>query len=131
MDKSSILKAFNNHLFEFVDDIISIFPENNDIKTTKTFFEITKKGNATLLIKIWFTYVHTPYGELLENDDLEYFVNKDYSEDMSNLSNAKDILSSIDKIRQPIKAMSDSNKEHSLKYLKNLNKLSKLYNESK
>lgn len=63
MDKSSILKAFNNHLFEFVDDIITIFPENNDIKTTKTFFEMTKKGNVTLLIKIWFTFVETPYGE--------------------------------------------------------------------
>ena len=43
MDKSTVLKAFNNHFFEFIDDIIGIFPENNDIKTTKTFFEMTKR----------------------------------------------------------------------------------------
>ena len=131
MDKSSILKAFNNHLFEFIDDLIVIFPDNNDMKTTKTFFEMTKKGNVTLLIKIWFTYVHTPYGELLEQGNLEYFINKDYSEDMVNLTNARDILSAIDKIRNPIKDMSDSSKENALKYLNNLNKLSKLYNDHK
>ena len=48
MDKSTVLKAFNNHLFEFIDDVISAFPNNNDVKTTKTFFELTKKGNVTL-----------------------------------------------------------------------------------
>ena len=32
---SSLLKAFNNHLLEFVEDVIRIFPENLDIKTGK------------------------------------------------------------------------------------------------
>ena len=128
MDKSTVLKAFNNHFFEFVDDIIGIFPENNDIKTTKTFFEMTKKGNATLLIKVWYTYVYKPYADILDAGDLDFFINKDYSEDMAGLTNAKDILASIDKIRNPIKEMSDANKAHSLSYLTNLNKLSNIYN---
>lgn len=128
MDKSTVLKAFNNHFFEFIDDIIGIFPENNDIKTTKTFFEMTKKGNATLLIKVWYTYVYKPYAEILDAGNLDFFINKDYSEDMSSLTNAKDILASIDKIRNPIKEMSDANKAHSLSYLTNLNKLSNIYN---
>lgn len=128
MDKSTVLKAFNNHFFEFVDDIIGIFPENNDIKTTKTFFEMTKKGNATLLIKVWYTYVYKPYADILDAGDLDFFINKDYSEDMAGLTNAKDILASIDKIRNPIKEMSDTNKAHSLSYLTNLNKLSNIYN---
>jgi hypothetical protein len=128
MDKSTVLKAFNNHFFEFIDDIIGIFPENNDIKTTKTFFEMTKKGNATLLIKVWYTYVYKPYAEILDAGNLDFFINKNYSEDMSSLTNAKDILSSIDKIRNPIKEMSDANKAHSLSYLTNLNKLSNIYN---
>jgi hypothetical protein len=42
-----------------------------------------------------------------------------------------EILISIDKIRNPIKEMSDENKQHSLKYLKNLNKLSKMYDDQK
>ena len=45
---SSLLKAFNNHLMEFLDDVIRIFPENLDIKTGKTFAEGLKKaGYAT------------------------------------------------------------------------------------
>tara|TARA_B100001175_G_C19443956_1_gene607728 strand:- start:732 stop:1127 length:396 start_codon:yes stop_codon:yes gene_type:complete len=131
MDKSTVLKAFNNHLFEFIDDVISAFPDNNDIKTTKTFFELTKKGNVTLLIKAWYTHVYIPYNDILAADNLEFFITKDYSQDISNLPNMSEILVSIDKIRNPIKEMSDENKQHSLKYLKNLNKLSKMYDDQK
>ena len=31
----SILKAFNNHMFEFIDDFIVIFPEDLDIRTSR------------------------------------------------------------------------------------------------
>ena len=72
--------------------------------------------------------MYKPYAEILDAGNLDFFINKDYSEDMSSLTNAKDILSSIDKIRNPIKEMSDANKAHSLSYLTNLNKLSNIYN---
>ena len=78
-DTSTILRGFNNHLFEFLDDIISIFPENSDLKTAKTFFEFTKKGNVTILIKMWHEFVYKPYGVLLEQGELEHFITKDYS----------------------------------------------------
>ena len=35
----SLLKAFNNHFLEFIEDVIKIFPENLDIMTAKTFLE--------------------------------------------------------------------------------------------
>jgi hypothetical protein len=38
-DKSTILKTFNTHFFDFLDDIISIFPENTDIKTARKSFD--------------------------------------------------------------------------------------------
>lgn len=129
MDKSSVLKAFNNHFFEFIDDVIRILPDNNDIKTSKTFFETTKKANATIIIKVWYTYIQVPYGEMLESGNIDFFINKDYSTDLANLSNANEIVSAIDKVREPIKDMGDENKQHSLKYFNNLNKLSKLYND--
>ena len=31
------LKSFNNHLIEFIDDLIKIYPEDLDLKTSKTF----------------------------------------------------------------------------------------------
>ena len=33
MDKTTILKAFNNQFEEFLEDVEVLFPENNDIKT--------------------------------------------------------------------------------------------------
>ena len=126
-DKTTLLRTFNTLYFQFLEELISIFPENIDIKSSKTFFEITKKANPSLLIKIWKTYVSGPYGETLANGDLDYFINKDYSEDLVNLNNAADILKAIDKLRAPIKELSEENKNHSLDYLQKLNKLSDAY----
>jgi hypothetical protein len=130
-DKSTILRGFNNQLFEFLDDIISIFPDNYDLKTAKTFFEFTKKGNVTILIKMWYEFVYKPYGVLLEEGKLEHFITKDYSDDLVYMTNSKDILYAIDKIRKPLNNLSDESKTICLSYLNNLNKLSNAYNESK
>lgn len=126
-DKSKILTAFNNHFFEFIDDIITIFPENTHIQSSKTMFTITKKINVTLLIKIWGTFIEQPYGELLQQGNIEYFINKDYTEDVNLLKNSQDVLKGIDGLRNPIKNMSEDNKAHSLEYLNNLCRLSKAY----
>ena len=50
---SSLLKAFNNHLLEFTDDIIRIFPQNLEIKTGKTFIEGIKRVNPKKIITYW------------------------------------------------------------------------------
>lgn len=127
-DKSAILKAFNNHFFEFFDDLINIVEDNTDIKSSKKFLSLTKLANASLIIKIWYQFISTPYKSYFDNDDLDYFANKDYSEDLSQLSNAEDTLKALDKFRVPLKSLDQSNKEKCLEYLKNLCKLSDLYN---
>ena len=49
---SSILSAFNNHLIEFIDDIITIFPENKNLKITRTALEAWKRINPKSIILI-------------------------------------------------------------------------------
>ena len=127
-DKSTVLRAFNTHLVEFLDDIISIIPGNVGLVTTKNSFEMYKKANPTLLIKIWYSYVYMPYAEIIEKGDLDFFINKDYSEDLSYLQNSKSILNAIDTLREQIKEMSETNRNHSLEYIRNLCKLSNMYN---
>jgi hypothetical protein len=127
VNKSKLLKVFNTHFFEFIDDIIKIFPENLDVKSSRILFELTKKANPSLLVKLWHQFVHIPYNEVLCAGNLEYFINKDYSNDVGNLSNSSDVLVAIEKLRNPIKEMSDENRKHSLEYLNNLNKLSDAY----
>ena len=101
-DKSTVLRAFNTHLVEFLDDIISIIPGNVGLVTTKNSFEMYKKANPTLLIKIWYSYVYMPYAEIIEKGDLDFFITKDYSEDLSYLQNSKNILKAITELQEAI-----------------------------
>lgn len=126
-DKSSILKAFNKHFFEFFEEMSKIFPDNLEINSAITLFEITKKANPTMIIKIWNKFVEIPYGNLLNDGNIGYFINKDYTEDVKEMPNAENVIRGINVIRNPIKEMSDENKNHSLNYLQNLCKLSKAY----
>jgi basic membrane lipoprotein Med (substrate-binding protein (PBP1-ABC) superfamily) len=126
-DKSTILKTFNSHFFEFIQDIINLFPENTDLKSTKTAMELIKKANPTVIIKAWNTYVYEKYKDVINNGDISFFFDKDYKNDLTNLSNSGDIMKAIDKMREPVKDVSEENKAHSLKYIQNLCKLSNLY----
>lgn len=127
MDKSSITKAFNKTLFEFLDEIIVIVPENGDVKNTRMFLDMIRSANPALIIKLWFSSVYEPYVEQIENNDLSFFIDKNYVDDTQYLLNAKDVMQGIDKIRQPIREMSETNKAVSMKYLQKLSKLSQLY----
>jgi hypothetical protein len=126
-DKSTILRAFNTHFFEFLDDIIRIIPDNRDISVAKTSFETIKRANPTIILKVWHQFVYSPYKDVIEEGNISFFFEKDYGSDLANLNNAGEIMKTIDKIRQPIKEMSDENKAHSTKYIQNLSKLSMTY----
>ena len=128
-DKTTLLRAFNTHLIEFLDDIITILPDNVGLVTTKNSFEMYKKANPTLLIKIWYSYVYLPYAEIIEKGDLDFFINKDYSEDLSYLQNSGAVLNAIDTLRSQIRDMSETNRNHSLEYIRNLCKLSNMYSQ--
>lgn len=128
-DKSSILRAFNTHLFDFMDDLIGIFPNNNDLVLAKSSFDTIKKANPTAIIKAWLKFVYHPYKDVIDNGDISFFFDKDYSDDLSTVSNANKILNIIDTLRSPIKEMGDTNKEHTIKYIQNLSKLSMMYND--
>jgi hypothetical protein len=128
-DKSSILRAFNTHFFDFIEDLLGIFPNNNDLVVAKTSFDTIKKANPTAIIKAWLKFVYHPYKDVIDNGDISFFFDKDYSDDLSTVSNANKILNIIDTLREPIKEMGDANKEHTTKYIQNLSKLSMMYND--
>jgi hypothetical protein len=126
-DKSTVLKAFNTLFFDFIEDILTIFPENEDIKVSKEFFTTVKRANPTALLKAWNTYVYTPYAGIIDSGNIDFFFNKNYEDDLTILSNAKDIMKAIDTIREPVRNMSEINKAHSMKYIQKLSTLSTMY----
>ena len=129
MDKTTVLKAFNTLFFTFLDDVISIFPENEQLTVAKTSFETIKKMNVTAMIKAWNHFVFLPYQAQIEASDISFFIDKDYGNDITHLSNSDDIMQTIDKFRDPIRQMSEENKSHSMNYMKKLSQLSQMYSK--
>lgn len=129
-DKTTLLRTFNTHLFEFIDDIIRIFPDNKDIQTAKLSFQTIKKANPTAIIKVWYTNIYLHYNEQIDNGNIDFFFQKDYSEDLSPLSNSKEIIKIIDTLRVPVSNMSETEQGFTIKYLQNLSKISMLYNST-
>lgn len=128
-DKSLLMNAFNTQLFEFFDDIECIITEDTSVKKAKNALLVIKKVNPSLIIKIWYVYIYSKYKTEIENNNIDFFIDKDYKNDLEYMNKSDDIIKNIDKIREPIKNMSKENQEKSFKYIKNLCILSKLYSE--
>jgi hypothetical protein len=123
------MRAFNNHFFDFLDDIITIVPNNVDLPTSRDSFMTIKRANPTSIIKAWYLHIYTPYKNVINKGDITFFFDKDYYEDISHLSNVDNIMKIIDTLRTPIRDMGETNKEHSMKYIQNLTELSRVYSE--
>ena len=129
MDKTTILKAFNNQFEEFLEDVEMLFPDNSDIKTTKTGLTMLRKANPKMIVSVWYRHICIKYEDEIEKENLEYFLTKDYSSDLKmDEGAANKVLDGIDKIRVPLRQLDAENKKKAIQYLKNLNQLSKIYN---
>ena len=128
MDKSQILKGFNEHFTEFVEDIERVFPDDNDIATVKTAFVQMRKANPKLIIKAFNEYFLNKYRDEIESGNINFFINKDYNSDLSNMGGDSDyILKKIDVLREPVKNMKDEDQQKVVKYIQNLSKLCDIY----
>ena len=121
---SSLLKAFNNHLLEFIEDVIRIFPENLDIKTGKTFIEGIKRVNPKKIITYWRDNILNLYEAEISNGDITFFINKDYKNDIGTEEHSLKVLEDIRKL---VRGTTQENKEKAMKYIQNLTKICKLY----
>ena len=124
---SSILSAFNDHFIEFVNDIQNVFPNDKDLLVAKNSFLAIRKANPKMIIKIWNSYIVNNYRAQIEEGNLDFFMNKDYTNDLENADNSGKIQEAIDRLRNPIKAMTKENQEKTMKYIQNLTKLAIIY----
>jgi hypothetical protein len=120
---NNILTAFNDHFIEFVSDIQNVFPEDADILTAKNALITIRKANPKMIVKIWNAYIVGKYKPEIESGNLEFFMNKDYSQDVSGASNSDKIMESINRLREPIKHMTPESQAKTMKYIQNLTKL--------
>ena len=123
MDKKLLVKTFNNHLCEFIDDVISVFPREVDLLTSRTFIKGVIKVKPKVIIQYWYQHIYLKYKTQIDSGDFEFFLRKDYNNDVTD----NDVLSSIEKMRVKIAGLSNESREKAVTYAKNLSKISVLY----
>ena len=130
----SFLKAFNNHLKEFITDITTVLPKDSELRTTKFFLEGLIKIKPSQIIKAWKLYIIEPYKLQINKGDYNFFLNKDYTNDIDKAwddGNSNDILTAISRIRIKLKNLDEIDKKKTIKYVQNLSKLCELYHKDK
>jgi hypothetical protein len=126
-DKSIVLKAFMNQFTDFVEDVQSVFPDNADIDSAKTALFLLKKTNPRILLNTWITFIAEPYGAQIEQGDIGFFLEKDYTQDLEYMGNA--VMQKVDTFRKPVREMGPENQAKTMKYIQNLTKLATLHGE--
>ena len=87
-----------------------------------------RKANPKMIVSVWYRYICSKYEVEIEKENLEYFLTKDYVDDLKmDAGAANKVLEGIDKIREPLRHLDTDNTKKAIQYLKNLNQLSKIY----
>ena len=119
----SLLKVFNTHLVEFLDDFQSVI-NSSELKTAILFINTTKKINPSMFIKGWDTYIYIPYKSKIESGDFTFFLEKNYSEDVQDDNKILDIINTI---RVELKNLNETDRKKVIKYVQNLTKICEMY----
>jgi hypothetical protein len=125
VSKSLILKGFNQHFEEFIEDIQSVFPYDDEVTTMKNLLYIMKKTNPKLILETWNSYITIPYKEPIEQSDISFFINKDYSD--LDIVITDNVSNFIERLRGYVRNMTEHDQEKSMQYVKNLCNLTKVY----
>ena len=120
---TNLLTVFNDHFDEFITDIHNVFPDDADVLTAKNSLIAIRKANPKLILRIWIQYVATPYNEEILAGNIDFFINKDYANDLARSRNSDQIMSSIDRLRNPVKQMTANDQLKTMKYIQNLSKI--------
>lgn len=129
MNKDQVVDTFNKHFMEFIIDIERVFPNDTDILSVRKTISKSLFVMPKTLIRMFNDYFVVMYSNEIDNGDLTFFIENDYRA-KHGYKQTDDvwIIDKIDILREPVRNMSQEDKEKVIQYLKNLKKLSDLYN---
>jgi hypothetical protein len=132
MNKSQVVDAFNKHFIEFIMDIERVFPNDQDIMSTRKTINKSLMIMPRALIKMFNENFVKIYSEQIDSGDISFFIENDYRKQHGYKEDEQVwALDKIELLRQPVKNMNDDEKTKVVKYLQNLKKLTDLYNQLK
>jgi hypothetical protein len=121
--------VFNNLFFKLVSTVIEYFPKDAALATAEKSLSAIRKINPALIYRVWVYYVDTPYKKEIEECNIDFFINKDYSTDLKDYAAINDyqtIANAIDRFREPVKNMDKENQLVIMGYIQSLSKLADL-----
>ena len=123
----TLVKLFNNHIIEFIDDICGIVDNTDDLLNIKKKIKTLIRVSSAKPIKLWNENC-SKYDKEIEKKNYEYFLNKSYIKD---IRNNDFLLGLFEKYKTQFSNETVENKEKIMQYIYNLNKISKIYYMSK
>ena len=121
---NTYLSAFNNLVIKFNEDLIYIFPEENDFKVYKRGIMLINSANAKKICNLFKNYMILYRIKIIEKDE-SFFLTNNYTQIVTE-SQSEGVESIIMKLKGYWTTLSDSNKETIWEYLNSLIKLSDL-----
>lgn len=112
----SFLSAFTDVVIRFNDELIELYPDEQEFKTGKTAIMLVKRTNPRMLLNIFKAYI-TPWREQIEKRDETFFMEKDYKEEVVGDQN---ILMLIERLKEKWSYIGDVNQLAIWKYLQTL-----------
>lgn len=129
MNKNQVIDTFNKHFIEFIIDIERVFPDDVDIMTTRKTISKSLVLMPKVLIRMFNDHFVEFYSNEIERGDLDFFIENDYrTKHGYKESDVVWVINKIDVLREPVRKMEPNDKAKVVQYLKNLKKLSDLYN---
>jgi hypothetical protein len=130
MNKNQVIDTFNKHFIEFIIDIERVFPDDADIMSTRKTISKSLVVMPKILIRMFYEHFVIFYSEQIESGNLDFFIENDYRKSHGYKETDESwVIDKIDVLRIPVKNMCEEDKAKVVQYLKNLKKLSDLYND--
>lgn len=126
-NRHQILTAFNDHFIEFFEYVEGLFPDNTSVSSAKNAILSFRKMNPRIIMIVFYNSINKMYRDQIASGNLNYFAQKDYTNEVNSLSNADTLIQKINSLREPVSNMSKTEQQHVIKYLNNLITLSDMY----
>lgn len=121
----SIRKAFNQHLLDFLEDILIVLPNNKNIKLALESVRMLGKTKPKYIIENW-KYYYNIHKQDIKQKGILFYTEYDPESDIKNESYMfmKDIISNV---KESFIELSENDKDKTYRYIINLNKMVELY----
>ena len=129
--KQQIFRCFINTYFDFLDFILTnIGKDNKDFKNFYHKNKMLRKANIKIFIKKWYETISVPYGKEIMNGNIDYFVNKNYDDEITmagNIGREFSIRTYIDHMKNMYQNIDEDMMNKIIAYMQQCTKMSVLY----